>query len=152
MIRNVPYLCHIMISTLHDLQEAHSDLQPAPSNIAVIHRHACLPNLIIRLTHGRVRSTPIVSVCHHVSSRPKTTQIPHTWSMLSLTNTSECSVILSPPTPSPSLSPLLVHAWFLRLRTGSDFAPARLPSPDPVLHGSAPVRKGAVADARLGLA
>ena len=45
-----------------------------------------------------------------------------------------------------------VHAWWLRLRTGSDFAPARLPSPDPVLHGSAPVRKGAVADARLGLA
>ena len=45
-----------------------------------------------------------------------------------------------------------VHAWLLRLRTGSDFAPARLPAPDPVLHVSAPVRRGAVADARLRLA
>ena len=45
-----------------------------------------------------------------------------------------------------------VHAWLLRLRTGSDFAPARLPPPDPVLHVSAPVRNVAVADARLGLA
>ena len=45
-----------------------------------------------------------------------------------------------------------VHAWLLRLRTGSDFAPERLPAPDPVLHVSAPVRRGAVADARLGLA
>ena len=41
--------------------------------------------------------------------------------------------------------------WLLRLRTGSNFAPARLPAPDPVLHVSAPVRRGAVADARLGL-
>ena len=45
-----------------------------------------------------------------------------------------------------------VHAWLLRLRTGSDFAQERLPAPDPVLHVSAPVRRGAVADARLGLA
>ena len=45
-----------------------------------------------------------------------------------------------------------IHAWLLRLRTGSDFAPARLPAPDPVLHVSAPVRRGAVAAARLGLA
>ena len=45
-----------------------------------------------------------------------------------------------------------VHALLLRLRTGSDFAPARLPTPDPVLHMSAPVRRGAVANARLGLA
>ena len=45
-----------------------------------------------------------------------------------------------------------IHAWLLRLRTGSDFAPARLPVPDPVLHVSAPVRRGAVANARLGLA
>ena len=44
-----------------------------------------------------------------------------------------------------------VHAWLLRLRTGSDFAPVRLPVSDPVLHVSAPVRRGAVADARLGL-
>ena len=44
-----------------------------------------------------------------------------------------------------------VHAWLLRLRIGSDFAPERLPAPDPVLHVSAPVRRGAVADARLGL-
>ena len=43
-----------------------------------------------------------------------------------------------------------VHACLLRLRTASDFAPARLPAPDPVLHVSAPVRRGA--DARLGLA
>ena len=46
----------------------------------------------------------------------------------------------------------VVNAWLLRLRTGSDFAPARLPAPDPVLHVPAPVRRGAVADARLGLA
>ena len=45
-----------------------------------------------------------------------------------------------------------VHAWLLRLRTGSDFAPDRFPAPDPVLHVSAPVRRGAVAYARLGLA
>ena len=45
-----------------------------------------------------------------------------------------------------------VHAWLLRLQTGSDFAPERLPAPDPVLPLSAPVRRGAVADARLGLA
>ena len=50
------------------------------------------------------------------------------------------------------------HAWssirslLLRLLTGSDFAPARLPAPDPVLHVSAPERRGAVTDARLGLA
>ena len=47
-----------------------------------------------------------------------------------------------------------VHAWLLRLRTGSDFVPERLPAPYPVLRVSAPVRsyRGAVADARLGLA
>ena len=45
-----------------------------------------------------------------------------------------------------------VHAWLLRLRTGSDLSPERLPAPAPVLHVSAPVRRGAVADARLGLA
>ena len=45
-----------------------------------------------------------------------------------------------------------VHSWLLRLQTGSDFAPERMPAPDPVLHVSAPVRRGAVADARLGLA
>ena len=45
-----------------------------------------------------------------------------------------------------------VHACLLRLRTGSDSAPERLPAPDPVLHVSAPMRRGAVADARLGLA
>ena len=45
-----------------------------------------------------------------------------------------------------------VHACLLRLRTGSGFAPERLPAPDPVLHVSAPVRRGAVANARLGRA
>ena len=45
-----------------------------------------------------------------------------------------------------------VRAWLLSLRTVFDFAPAHLPAPDPVLHMSAPVRRGAVADARLGLA
>ena len=45
-----------------------------------------------------------------------------------------------------------VHTWLLRLRTGSDFAPERLPAPDPILHVSTPVCRGAVADARLGLA
>ena len=37
-----------------------------------------------------------------------------------------------------------VHVWLLRLRTGSDFAPARLPAPDPVLHVSARVRSCAL--------
>ena len=45
-----------------------------------------------------------------------------------------------------------VRAWLLRHRTVFDSAPAHLPAPDPVLHLSAPVRRGAVADARLGLA
>ena len=45
-----------------------------------------------------------------------------------------------------------VRAWLLRLRTVFDFAPAHLPAADPVLHMSSPVRRGAVADARLGLA
>ena len=45
-----------------------------------------------------------------------------------------------------------VRAWLLRLRIVFDFAPAHLPVPAPVLHMSAPVRRGAVADARLGLA
>ena len=43
-------------------------------------------------------------------------------------------------------------SWLLCLRTGSAFAPVPLPAPAPVLHVSAPVRRGAVADARLGLA
>ena len=54
------------------------------------------------------------------------------------------------PFSLPAWSP--VRAWLLRLRTVFDFAPAHLPAPDPVLHKSAPVRRGAVADARLGLA
>ena len=45
-----------------------------------------------------------------------------------------------------------VHAWMLRLRTGADFSPEHLPAPDPVLHVSAVVRTGAVANARLGVA
>ena len=40
----------------------------------------------------------------------------------------------------------------LTVRLGSDFAPERLLAFDPVLHMSAPVRRGAVVDARLGLA
>ena len=45
-----------------------------------------------------------------------------------------------------------VHAWLLRLRVVSVSAPALLRAPAPVLHMPAPVRRGAVADARLGLA
>ena len=45
-----------------------------------------------------------------------------------------------------------VRAWLLRVRIVFDFAPAHLPAPDPVLHMSAPLRRCAVADARLGLA
>ena len=45
-----------------------------------------------------------------------------------------------------------VRAWLHRLRAVFDFAPAHLPAAAPVLHMSAPVRRGAVADARLGLA
>ena len=40
------------------------------------------------------------------------------------------------------------HAWLLRLQTRYDLAPERLPAPGRVLHVSAPVRRGAVADAR----
>ena len=43
-----------------------------------------------------------------------------------------------------------IQTQLLRLRTGSDFAPEHLPAPDYVLHVSAPVRRAAVADARLG--
>ena len=42
-----------------------------------------------------------------------------------------------------------VRSWLLRLRTGYDFAMARLPAPAPVSHVSAHVRRGAVANARL---
>ena len=45
-----------------------------------------------------------------------------------------------------------VHSWLLCLRLVSLSAPALLPAPTPVLHMSAPVRRGTVADARLGLA
>ena len=45
-----------------------------------------------------------------------------------------------------------VHSWSLCLRSGPLSAPALLPAPTPVLHMSAPVRRGAEADARLGLA
>ena len=45
-----------------------------------------------------------------------------------------------------------VHSWLLCLRSGPLSAPALLPAPTPVMHMSAPVRRGAVADARLGLA
>ena len=45
-----------------------------------------------------------------------------------------------------------VHSWLLCLRSGPLSAPALLPAPTPVLHMSAPVRRGAVAAARLGLA
>ena len=45
-----------------------------------------------------------------------------------------------------------VRLWLLCLRSGSLYAPVLLPARTPVLHMSAPVRRGAVADARLGLA
>ena len=44
------------------------------------------------------------------------------------------------------------RSWLLCLGSGSLYAPALLAAPTPVLHMSAPVRKVAVADARLGLA
>ena len=61
-----------------------------------------------------------------------------------------------PPTAS-TLARFRLPAWssirsgLLRLRTGSVFAPERVPAPDTVLHVSAPVRRGTVADSRLGL-
>ena len=68
-----------------------------------------------------------------------------------------CGGTRQPPTASvlahlrlPACSS--VHAWLIRLRTGSDFAPARLPVPDHVVHDSAPVHRGVVANASLGLA
>ena len=45
-----------------------------------------------------------------------------------------------------------VHLWLLCIRSSPLSAPALLPAPTPVLHMSAPVRRGAVADAPLGLA
>ena len=45
-----------------------------------------------------------------------------------------------------------VHSWLLRPRFGSVSAPAMFPAPTHVLHTSASVRRGAVADARLGRA
>ena len=45
-----------------------------------------------------------------------------------------------------------VHSWLLRLRFSSASAPVLLPAPTLVWHMSPPVRRGAVADARLGLA
>ena len=52
-----------------------------------------------------------------------------------------------PPPPAWSSARL----WLLRLRFGSVSDPVLLPAPAHVLHMSAPVRRGAVADARLGL-
>ena len=43
------------------------------------------------------------------------------------------------------------HSWLPCLRSGSLSAPALLPAPTHVSHMSAPLRRGAVADARLGL-
>ena len=43
------------------------------------------------------------------------------------------------------------HAWLVRLRTGYDFAPERLPALDLVLHVSAPVRRGAVANVNVNV-
>ena len=45
-----------------------------------------------------------------------------------------------------------VRSWLLHLQSSSVLAPAQLPVPTPVLHLSDPARRGAVADARLGLA
>ena len=62
-----------------------------------------------------------------------------------------------PPSESVLATPRLpawssVHSRLLCLRSGPLSAPALLPAPTPVLHMSAPVRRGAVGDARLGLA
>ena len=45
-----------------------------------------------------------------------------------------------------------VHSWLLCLQSGSLSATALFPAPTPVLYMSAPVRRRAVADGRLGLA
>ena len=45
-----------------------------------------------------------------------------------------------------------VHSWLLCLRSGPLSAPALLLAPTPVVHMSAPVRRAALADARLGVA
>ena len=61
-----------------------------------------------------------------------------------------------PPSASVLARPHLlawssVHSWLLCLRFGSVSARVLLPAPTLVLHMSAPVRRGAMADARLGL-
>ena len=58
------------------------------------------------------------------------------------------SLLASLHLPAPSS----VHSWLLCLRLSSLSAPTLLPAPAPVLHMSAPVRRGAMADARLDLA
>ena len=57
---------------------------------------------------------------------------------------------IHPQKPHATSQPL--HSWLLCLRSGPLSALALLPVPTPILHMSAPVRRGAVADARLGLA
>ena len=56
--------------------------------------------------------------------------------------------------PSESVPSLRLPAWasvHSCLRSGSVSAPALLPTPTHALHMSAAVRRGSVADARLGL-
>ena len=71
------------------------------------------------------------------------------------------SVVCTHQLPSTSaLASLRLHAWFparsllLLLTSGSILASGQLPAPTPVVHMSAPVRRGAVlvTNARLGLA
>ena len=91
-------------------------------------------------------------------SRPPTTG-PQCLDLVAAFLLGVSSAVCTPQPPTASVLAHLrlpawssVHAWLLRLRTGFGFAPTRLPAPAPVMHVSAPVRRGAVADARLGLA
>ena len=66
-----------------------------------------------------------------------TTRLPPTGSVLASLRLPACSS---------------VHSWLVLMHLNSVSAPALLPAPAPVLHLSAPVRRAAVTDARLGLA
>ena len=70
-----------------------------------------------------------------------------------------CRLRCAPASPRPSTLAACrvpawssVNSWLLRQRSGSVAALVHLPAAASVLHVYAPVRRGAVADARLGLA
>ena len=129
----------------------------------IMHRLCCLQHFILII--------PLLWLPRLVSSRSSSTvllpwDVPPPWrmklqcvSLVAALLLGVSSAVCTRLPPSESVLATLhlpawssVHLWLLCLRSCSLSAPALLPAPTPVLHMSAPVRKGAVADARLGLA